>query len=130
FFSSRRRHTRFSRDWSSDVCSSDLGSLMRILPLLFYVKNKPINERYQITKQVSSITHAHIRSVIACFYYLEFAKQILEGHDKFETYRLLQSSIPEFLKSLSINPNEISLFDRLFKENIFELPENEIESIV
>src|SRR5690606_39737321 len=26
FFSSRRRHTRFSRDWSSDVCSSDLTS--------------------------------------------------------------------------------------------------------
>src|SRR5690606_39306646 len=25
FFSSRRRHTTFSRDWSSDVCSSDLG---------------------------------------------------------------------------------------------------------
>src|SRR5690606_20801226 len=25
FFSSRRRHTIFSRDWSSDVCSSDLG---------------------------------------------------------------------------------------------------------
>src|SRR5690606_40383400 len=26
FFSSRRRHTRFSRDWSSDVCSSDLAN--------------------------------------------------------------------------------------------------------
>src|SRR6266550_5895957 len=26
FFSSRRRHTRCSRDWSSDVCSSDLGA--------------------------------------------------------------------------------------------------------
>src|SRR3989449_8521086 len=26
FFSSRRRHTRCSRDWSSDVCSSDLGT--------------------------------------------------------------------------------------------------------
>src|SRR5207245_6806048 len=25
FFSSRRRHTRCYRDWSSDVCSSDLG---------------------------------------------------------------------------------------------------------
>ena len=24
FFSSRRRHTRYWRDWSSDVCSSDL----------------------------------------------------------------------------------------------------------
>src|SRR5436309_6286995 len=28
FFSSRRRHTRFSRDWSSDVCSSDLHRLV------------------------------------------------------------------------------------------------------
>src|SRR5690606_41187856 len=28
-FSSRRRHTRFSRDWSSDVCSSDLTSAMK-----------------------------------------------------------------------------------------------------
>src|SRR6266511_5465002 len=28
FFSSRRRHTRFSRDWSSDVCSSDLEVTM------------------------------------------------------------------------------------------------------
>src|SRR3712207_8649984 len=25
FFSSRRRHTRYWRDWSSDVCSSDLA---------------------------------------------------------------------------------------------------------
>src|SRR5690606_1205580 len=30
FFSSRRRHTSFSRDWSSDVCSSDL---VRVAPL-------------------------------------------------------------------------------------------------
>src|SRR5690606_41009444 len=28
FFSSRRRHTSFSRDWSSDVCSSDLESAL------------------------------------------------------------------------------------------------------
>ena len=31
FFSSRRRHTRYWRDWSSDVCSSDL--IQGILPL-------------------------------------------------------------------------------------------------
>src|SRR6266550_7469795 len=29
FFSSRRRHTRCSRDWSSDVCSSDLFLMAR-----------------------------------------------------------------------------------------------------
>src|SRR2546422_11000227 len=31
FFSSRRRHTRCSRDWSSDVCSSDLLLLIAFL---------------------------------------------------------------------------------------------------
>src|SRR5207253_5575782 len=31
FFSSRRRHTRWPRDWSSDVCSSDLWSGARVL---------------------------------------------------------------------------------------------------
>src|SRR5437870_12154578 len=30
FFSSRRRHTRWPRDWSSDVCSSDLMSRLTI----------------------------------------------------------------------------------------------------
>src|SRR3989449_4666192 len=36
FFSSRRRHTRCSRDWSSDVCSSDLeGSYDAIAERLF-----------------------------------------------------------------------------------------------
>src|SRR5438477_12212858 len=34
FFSSRRRHTRLTCDWSSDVCSSDLAFLKLLLPLL------------------------------------------------------------------------------------------------
>src|SRR5207249_5782218 len=33
-FSSRRRHTRSKRDWSSDVCSSDLGNA----PVLYIVQ--------------------------------------------------------------------------------------------
>src|SRR5690606_40065030 len=32
FLSSRRRHTRFSRDWSSDVCSSDLWPVPSLQP--------------------------------------------------------------------------------------------------
>src|SRR3712207_7660072 len=33
FFSSRRRHTRYWRDWSSDVCSSDLATDNISIPL-------------------------------------------------------------------------------------------------
>ncbi len=111
-----------------DENSNGNGSLMRILPLLFYLLDKPINERFNITKQVSSITHGHIRSVIACFYYLEFAKQILEGKDKFEIYRNLQSEIANYLTSLSISPKEIELFERLLKSDIRKIPEDEIYS--
>src|SRR5258707_7675176 len=35
FFSSRRRHTRYWRDWSSDVCSSDLTSSFPLTAKLF-----------------------------------------------------------------------------------------------
>src|SRR3712207_7082160 len=36
FFSSRRRHTRYWRDWSSDVCSSDLiGHTNRVIGVSF-----------------------------------------------------------------------------------------------
>src|SRR5690606_40817934 len=39
---SRRRHTRFSRDWSSDVCSSDLGMQQRVAIARALVNNPDI----------------------------------------------------------------------------------------
>lgn len=108
--------------------SNGNGSLMRILPLVFYIIDKPIYERFQIIKQVSSITHGHIRSVISCFYYLEFARQIIFGNDKFEIYTALQTEISDYLNSISINPHEISFFDRLLKENIFTSHADDISS--
>src|SRR5437763_16590974 len=52
FFSSRRRHTRYIGDWSSDVCSSDLGCqlgfetvdmIMRLREALFQIRTGPVN---------------------------------------------------------------------------------------
>jgi ADP-ribosyl-[dinitrogen reductase] hydrolase len=104
------------------------GSLMRILPLVFYIKDKPIGERYQLTKLVSSITHAHIRSVVACFYYLEFARHLLNKEDKFTIYTRLKTDIPQYLHSISVNPKEISRFDRLLVSDIYELSGDDVYS--
>ena len=112
----------------SDASSNGNGSLMRILPLLFYLKNKPLTDRFTLTKQVSAITHGHIRSVVACFYYLEFARQILERKNKFEIYINLQSTITDCLVSLSISQKEIALFNRLLKNDISAMPEENIYS--
>lgn len=111
-----------------EIDSNGNGSLMRILPLLFYITDRPISERYGIAKQVSSITHGHIRSVIACFYYLEFARQIILGIDKYTIYENLKTEVSDHLISISINPAEIELYHRLLREDIFNLSEDEISS--
>src|SRR2546430_7347515 len=41
FFSSRRRHTRFDCDWSSDVCSSDLQRYASIAPSAAHALHMP-----------------------------------------------------------------------------------------
>ena len=111
-----------------DELSNGNGSLMRILPLVFHIRDKSIDERFQLSKQVSSITHGHIRSVIACFYYLEFARIIILGKDKFESYNFLQNHITNYLQSKKINDSEIKLFDRILKGKIHNLKEEQIAS--
>jgi len=55
------------------------GSLMRILPLAFHLQGKDIAERRALVAEVSSITHGHMRSVIACFIYVDFAIELMKG---------------------------------------------------
>jgi ADP-ribosyl-[dinitrogen reductase] hydrolase len=104
------------------------GSLMRILPLVIMLKDLSIEDRFKLTKEVSSITHAHSRSIMACFYYLEFALELIEGKDKYEIYENLKKTVPVFLNSNKILIVELTHFDRLLNGNIYELNENEIQS--
>lgn len=92
------------------------GSLMRILPLLFYIKDLPIEERFDKVKEVSSITHGHIRSVLACFIYLEFALEILNKKEKWEAYKAMQKTVREFLDHNPIcSQNEMDKFHRILE---------------
>src|SRR3989442_9693573 len=52
FFSSRRRHTRCGRDWSSDVCSSDLTPSILLAKRL---KRAPRHIAQEIANQISKI---------------------------------------------------------------------------
>jgi ADP-ribosylglycohydrolase len=108
--------------------SNGNGSLMRVLPLLVYIRDKPIDERYQLIKQVSSMTHGHVRSAIACFYYLEFALGLLNGEEKLAVYNRSQKDVSEYLRSINMSRDETSLFDRLLIDRIDMIPENQIRS--
>ena len=104
------------------------GSLMRILPLVFYLGDKEIADRFIITEGVSSITHRHPRSVIACFYYLEFALGLLNRKNKFSVYEKLKQSVSDQLHEVGVKAPEIALFDRLLVQDIHTLPEEKIQS--
>src|SRR5690625_6996884 len=52
FFSSRRRHTRWPRDWSSDVCSSDLDQKGKIVDALDEKSQKLKKHNQQLLEDV------------------------------------------------------------------------------
>jgi ADP-ribosyl-[dinitrogen reductase] hydrolase len=108
--------------------SNGNGSLMRILPLVMHLHHLPIEARWKLTKCVSGITHAHIRSVIACFYYLEFARLLLQGNNQWQAYAQLQTDLPQQLLQLTQEPKEVDLFSRLLHHNIATLNKVEISS--
>lgn len=58
------------------------GSLMRTLALVPLLINQPIEERYRITTEVSSLTHAHFNCKFACFFLVEYGIMLHELKDK------------------------------------------------
>jgi ADP-ribosyl-[dinitrogen reductase] hydrolase len=105
------------------------GSLMRILPLVYFLYGKEdIAKRYEIIRAVSSITHAHFRSVFSCFIHITYADLLLKGIDKSEAYTQLKSLVTEYVKIKNFNPLEVGLFDRVLKNDINLYPENTIQS--
>src|SRR5256885_12358453 len=71
FFSSRRRHTRLQGDWSSDVCSSDLGAAKRWLHDQFESYSPRLKVSYQNfavqkgTRQGQILRDVELSNVIA-----------------------------------------------------------------
>lgn len=105
------------------------GSLMRILPLAFYVKNMTTEKRFDHIKEVSSLTHRHIRSILACYIYIEFALRLIEGEDKFKAYLQTKDIVNHFIIYNPIcSTEEIEKYNRILTKSIQEYTEEETSS--
>lgn len=92
------------------------GSLMRILPLVFAIKDLSITERFQAVREVSSITHGHIRSIMACFIYLELARELVAGFDKQAAYNAMQQTVNAFFETEGVGSElEVRQFHRILE---------------
>lgn len=111
-----------------DEGSNGNGSLMRILPLVFYTYNRPVEERYALISDVSSITHAHFRSVFSCFVYLEVARQLLRGRHAQEAYEEGVAIARQFAEAQQFNRRELFYFSRTLQGKLPEVHEDNIYS--
>jgi ADP-ribosylglycohydrolase len=110
---------------SSDENSNGNGSLMRIIPVtLFHAfkKQSPVKYRDDI-HNVSSLTHAHPRSVIGCGIY-DFVLYELIKNPSMESVR---NGLDNAYSVYKLN-DEIKAYTRLFRYDFALLPESEIKS--
>jgi ADP-ribosylglycohydrolase len=94
--------------------SNGNGSLMRIIPLVFYIIDKPVEYRYEMVKEISSLTHAHQRSILACFYLTEFAIEIMNSNDLESAFVSHIDKFKNHCILLGLNNQEFQYFNRLF----------------
>ncbi len=102
------------------------GSLMRILPIAFYGEKLNGQELIELTEEVSSLTHQHNRSKLACIFFVEFVVQIIGGYKKEEA---LDRTIAFINQNCSeAYSDELRNFNKILSKQIINLVEDEIKS--
>ena len=79
----------------SHYANNGNGSLMRILPVAFICHKNQITgeKRFELVKNISSLTHAHPISVLGCLIYTNFVCHLLGGDNPKEAYRKTQEAV-------------------------------------
>ncbi|MCH2044138.1 MAG: ADP-ribosylglycohydrolase family protein [Saprospiraceae bacterium] len=101
-----------------DAYENGNGSLMRIIPLLFYIKGKTIQEQFSIIWEVSALTHRHIRAAMSCLIYLKLAEKLLSGQDKIIAYTDMQKEILAFWEEIHFPKSESQYFEKIIQNDI------------
>ncbi len=100
------------------------GSLMRMLPLIFYLYGRPETEVKEVVRAYSSITHAHMRSVIACHTYVLFGMYLYGGSTPHEAYGKVAEKIRAFYRG----EEELRHFSRILDGSLPDLREKDVRS--
>ncbi len=105
------------------------GALMRIMPLLFYIKGKNIREQFKLVWESAALTHKHIRSALACLLYLKLAEYLLSGEEKNKAYDLMRKYILDFFNDNDeISDYEQAKFTKIIQNDIRDLDYKDLKS--
>lgn len=113
---------------SEDEFENGNGSLMRIIPLLFYIHGMTARQQFDITWAVSALTHRHIRAAMSCFIYLKLAEKLLYGQNKDVAYTNMRKEISDFWKEIEFPEDEQRHFNNIIQNDINNLKEENLKS--
>lgn len=103
------------------------GSLMRILPIVYYCYYKKLNddEIYNLVKDISSLTHSHEISILGCFIYVLLVIELLSGKEKENAY----SNVRKYNYRKYFSLENIKYYDQLLNNDISKLDVDSISSM-
>ncbi|EAY25362.1 ADP-ribosylglycohydrolase family protein [Microscilla marina] len=104
------------------------GSLMRIMPLLFYIKGKDIRTQFNIIWEVSALTHRHIRAAMSCLIYLKLGEHLLAGKDKLLAYEQTRKDVLALWEVIEFPESEKTVFEKSVIQDIRSLPRTDLKS--
>ena len=108
------------------------GSLMRISPLVIYIKNQlgddafDHKKTFEIIHNVSRLTHAHQIALVGCDIYIALLFYILKGTEKKLALKIALDKVKCFVTRNKDFEYGFSKYQRLFDDNFSCLPETEI----
>lgn len=102
------------------------GSLMRILPLVFALKNTDDTKKINMIEEVSSITHKHPISLLSCIIYIQFAFELLSGKNKDTAYRSMANNVTSIVGDRY--SGVIQKFENILNGTLISFSENKIKS--
>ena len=73
------------------------GSLMRIRPMAFWLADKPAETHINIIREVSALTHPHIRSALGCYLYTQLAIGLLQDKSKEDAVSFMKDRVHKYL---------------------------------
>lgn len=110
-----------------DEANNGNGSLMRILPLSFYLRDTKTEIKFKMIEEVSGITHAHIRSKIACSLYVETAINLIHGESPKTAYEKACLIVKKYYQN-NVIADEMERFNRIFSLYLSNCSMDEINS--
>jgi ADP-ribosyl-[dinitrogen reductase] hydrolase len=104
--------------YDADESDNGNGSLMRILPLVFEIKEKDSKTQFDIVWENSALTHRHIRAAMSCMIYIKLAENLINKYEKIQAYQKTQNEIMELWEEINFPNNERKHFERIIQSEI------------